>query len=377
MDKFFIVISVVIVATTLTNREFWDFGGIFALLAYVIAIFIKDAVNKNTSKYRLPPHAEKYLIFLFLLAVSFIWSLDTKLELLYFSYFVSGFLFWLISYNSNIIFKNFYNLVVVIGVFYGILTLIYVLTGDPAKISPLSLIKYSVAPLHHHHIADLWSIVLIVCALLITKGKKIYWFLMPVGFYFLVLGLSRSSYVALMSGSVYVLWRGQLKYRFKYLFVFLIIASIALFIYASNKKSTLYAHSAYIVQGIVGTAKNPFGVGLGNFSLLSNNPNYDFLKSKVGSSSAHNIILEVVSGLGVFSVSFLYWLYLTFKDVFKRQKKYKSMNAEKLIYRAVFLTIFVNFLFDYTYFIPVMFWLWFVSLGLAQKSGSVKLKSES
>ena len=106
MDKFFIVISVVIVATTLTNREFWDFGGIFALLAYVIAIFIKDAVNKNTSKYRLPPHAEKYLIFLFLLAVSFIWSLDTKLELLYFSYFVSGFLFWLISYNSNIIFNN-------------------------------------------------------------------------------------------------------------------------------------------------------------------------------------------------------------------------------------------------------------------------------
>ena len=42
-----------------------------------------------------------------------------------------------------------------------------------------------------------------------------------------------------------------------------------------------------------------------------------------------------------------------------------NQNKNNLVYRLIFITLFVNFFFHSTYFIPTMLWMWFGSLGLA------------
>ncbi len=47
-------------------------------------------------------------------------------------------------------------------------------------------------------------------------------------------------------------------------------------------------------------------------------------------------------------------------------KLIKKINDKSILPTAIFFTLLVNFLFDFTYFDPTMLWLWFIALGLAQ-----------
>ncbi|OGM59246.1 hypothetical protein A3A75_03925 [Candidatus Woesebacteria bacterium RIFCSPLOWO2_01_FULL_39_10] len=109
----------------------------------------------------------------------------------------------------------------------------------------------------------------------------------------------------------------------------------------------------------MGLIKNPFGIGVGNF-VYTSYANKDFI-SGLNSFSfyAHNIFLEVISGMGILGLSFIFWFIKVFTKVMN------SSNS-RIIFTAIFLVLTVNFMFDITYFNPTMMWLWFISLGLAQ-----------
>jgi uncharacterized membrane protein AbrB (regulator of aidB expression) len=66
----------------------------------------------------------------------------------------------------------------------------------------------------------------------------------------------------------------------------------------------------------------------------------------------------MISGMGILGLIFAAWLVYVTWDIIKSPKNF--------LYGAIFLVIAVNFMFDTTYYIPTMLWLWFASLGVAQ-----------
>ena len=88
----------------------------------------------------------------------------------------------------------------------------------------------------------------------------------------------------------------------------------------------------------------------------------NFLFSNEKTAFAHNIVLEVVVGVGVLGVFFVAWLIKVLLDIVRRGKS---------LYSALFVALTVNFFFDTTYYIPTMIWLWFIFLGFSQKSAEV------
>ncbi len=72
----------------------------------------------------------------------------------------------------------------------------------------------------------------------------------------------------------------------------------------------------------------------------------------------HNVILEFLVGMGVFSSVFFLWLYKAFRYL---------INTRNIMLVAVLISIFTNFLFDTTYVIVGMLWLWFATLGIVEK----------
>jgi len=133
---------------------------------------------------------------------------------------------------------------------------------------------------------------------------------------------------------------------------------VALFVFAGAQKITLFSRP-YFVQGIVGFVRNPLGIGMGNFIIVSSDSANHLWGMDAFSSIAHNIVLEILTGMGVFGFIFLAWLVIILKDVWHNNK------TKDIIYQALFVTLGVNFLFDTTYFISTMLWLWFGSLGLS------------
>ena len=112
---------------------------------------------------------------------------------------------------------------------------------------------------------------------------------------------------------------------------------------------------------MAGLIRHPFGVGVGSFKIISGDEANHWLGSRNCSLLAHNIILEFISGMGVLGFMFIVWLINRSVDLVTQKV------SKHLVWEGVFIGILVNFLFDATYFVPAMLWLWFMVLGLAQR----------
>jgi O-antigen ligase len=98
---------------------------------------------------------------------------------------------------------------------------------------------------------------------------------------------------------------------------------------------------------------------MGNFRIISLDSANHLWGMDTFSFIAHNIILEILTGMGIVGFSFLVWLVVILKDVWHNNR------GKDIVYQALFVALGVNFLFDTTYIIPTMLWLWFASLGLS------------
>jgi hypothetical protein len=366
-----------------------DFVVPFFLVIWIAVITLGKLIRGGKITVKLPPYSLPYILFLIIFFASFRWTGDKWMSLHYFKLFSAGYFFWFCSYNFKELAK-FEKLIIPVGLFYGILTVFNIVFGDTSNVSSLSLFLYAVPPLHHHHIGDLWAAVLVVLGFKIFSNNKhvpqirlvIYILLIIFGFYLLFISLSRSAYVSLIGGSVFSLLklRDNSNYLkalrpktklFPAIFYLYIFISVIFFLYAGTQKNTLIAHGGYVIQGTGSFLKNPFGIGVGNFKSTAREINFGPVQFDGSSNSAHNIILEMVSGLGVLSIPFLFWLY----SVLKSTLGYTS-TTKVIISASIFICIFVNFFFDYTYLIPLMLWGWFFILGLFQAQNRIsKLSS--
>ncbi|OGM15244.1 hypothetical protein A2V56_04110 [Candidatus Woesebacteria bacterium RBG_19FT_COMBO_42_9] len=339
--------------------------GINALLAaqigLVLGFLIILWVYLKNHKIEFPRGSLLYLIFLFFFAASVLWADQKSLIWQNFLLFLVGGVFWLGFHNLGQKFKKiFFWLVIFLGAVFGMLFLAeQVLPGNALK--PYTLYLPVGFQRNHNHLGDLWALTLIALTYLFVKERK--WWNLPLGvlgIYFLGVSLSRSAYASLLVGLTYLFYQfGWLK-KFKSIFLALLAITAGLFLYAGSLKSVLSSRP-YFVQAIRGLSKYPFGVGVGNFSVISTDPQIAGEGAKHFSSLTHNLILEITTGLGIFGFVFIAWLIFIVKDLLSSKR-----GGETGVFEAIFFALLANFMFDYTYVIPTMLWLWFTMLGLAQ-----------
>jgi O-antigen ligase len=311
-------------------------------------------------KIELPPGSLLYIIFLALMLLSMTWSKDRQASFEYLVLFSGGGLFWAAFYNLKKEFEGgFDKLVIILGLIFGILFIVSSLLGGDL-ISGKSLYLHTSVYKNHNHLGDLWAVVVLISGYyLIKTRKRLYWPIISLGICFLAISLSRAAYVALAAGLIYLFVKQNWLIKHKKALKLFALVFVGLFVFAGAQKITLFSRP-YFVQGIVGFLRNPLGVGMGNFSIISSDLANHLWGMDAFSSIAHNIVLEILTGMGVFGFTFLAWLVIVLKDVWRNNK------TKNIIYQALFVALGVNFFFDTTYFIPTMLWLWFASLGLAQ-----------
>jgi hypothetical protein len=299
-------------------------------------------------------------VFLFFFGLSILWSRrphNTIEELLPF---ISGGLLWLFFYNQKASFGSYLSkIIIILGVIFGIMFFYNYIFGNELAY-PRSIHLPYVANLKHYNIGDFWTVVLVVCLYSLMQKRNRYFSLILslFGILILILSLSRSAYLSLYVGGLFLMLFQKNANQYKKLLIILSLALVGFFIFAGLQKPILYTRQYYF-QGILGLINNPFGVGAGNFDLISMDESNHIFGFTHFSRYAHNIFLEIFSGMGVFGLFFIVWFLIILSDLLRKPRS-------RLLYKAIFFALAANFFFHSTYLIPTMLWLWFITLGLAQ-----------
>ena len=328
---------------------------------------------RNKKSFELPRGFSLFLIFLSLLVANIFWSLNQKSTLEYLILLLGGGAWWLLLFNlGERVREDFANVIIVLGIVFGASYLLDLFLYSELPVRAWSLYLSSSAGRNHNHLGDLWAIVVVVLShKLLTKPRWWHWALIVLGTFFLTISLSRSSYLALGVGIFYLFNKFQGVKKFRKLYFLLLAVATGLFLYAGLFKSTFFARP-YFEQAIWGFKKWPFGVGVGNFGTISTNaqgPWWIGPRTGIFSSYAHNVVIEMISGMGFLGLVFAVWLIYVLVDALK--------NSKETLFTAVFLAITANFMFDTTYYIPTMLWLWFATLGLAGSKGQKDISNHS
>lgn len=346
LDYFFLVTTTVAISLGSVGV----FSELFLLLGLANALAALGCKLIQSGELQVPKNIPLYGVFLLILLIH---TYFLKGNFTFFWLFLSGGLLWLQVYNFQPIFKRYFSsTLVILGLLMG--TVYFYSLKTPINLPNLvSLFAATTNSIKHSNLGDLWAVVLTVIFYSFAKKRaRFYVPLIILGGYFLTISLSRAALVSLTAGVFYIFHRSKdQKAVRKYLHFFLLAVAV-LFVYAGISKTVLLSRP-YFLQAIVGFAEYPLGTGLGNFTLVSNSSNY-----------VHNIVLEVFSGMGIFSAVFIIWLYKTTSSILTG----KNTNSEA---GAVFLATLTNFCFSTTYIIPAFIWVWFISLALTQPKQTV------
>jgi len=336
---------------------FGMYGLQVAGLGLAFGLLFLFSLRIKTSRLKFPKYFSWYLTFLAVFALSLLWSTQLGISVQYLVLFASGGCFWLSAYNLQDSGKSAKYLVIDLALIFSLFFLIQ--NQRPLERNFLSL--FSIATQNHNHIGDIWAIALIpvVFSIMTNKKRALSLLLGILGTYFVYISESRSAVVAIGAGTAYLFWKNGWIDKYRKPFVFLAGITVTLFIAMGMTKSTLFSRP-YVLEGIVGLPKYPFGVGVGSFEKISSEFPLEMFGRNTFSIYAHSLPIEILVGLGVLSLIFFAWLIKVSEDL-----AYNS-GKQTVLLQAMFFGLLGNFLFDTTYFIPTMLWLWFTLLGLAQ-----------
>ncbi len=321
-------------------------------------------ILNSAREIKVPKYFGLMAVFVAILHV-YLFFIQDKLNPFYFTtIFGEGLAYWLIFFNiknGGAILRSF---LIKLSILYSIF---YVLT----KIFGLNLIRMSGLffaeglTSRHYHIGDLWALTLIiVIGTNWGKFKLQDWLITTLGFIFLIISNARSAYMSLLFAFIYIISKKTTDIgRYKFIPILFISIIIGFFVLTSTHKTLLFSRP-YFLQSVEAFPKYPFGVGMGNFNLIGEH----LLKTTATrelalSNYTHNIFLETVSGVGVFSILFLIFIIKIIKDILQA-------DVKKVAWGALLIGILINFMFDTTYAIPGLIWILFMSLGSFQEKES-------
>jgi len=348
------------------------FGGLAVNYSYSIwfGLFISVlvllwAIFGRKSKFTFPKGFVLFGVFLLTLILNILWIGKANVRLDYVLLFLSGGIFLVAFYNlRGQISKQLPVIIVTVGIVLGALYLFELTRPGELPIKSLSLYLPSNAWRNHNHLGDFWAIVLLILVYWNTlKPKLIHWILIFFGVFFLASSLSRSSYLALGVGVIYLFKKMGWIEKYKKILVLFLGLCLVWIIHSAFYKSILFSRP-YFLQALKGLVKYPLGVGMGNFGLISTDAQI-VGEVKNFSLFTHNIVLDILTGVGLMGLTFVTWLtYVLKKLIFSGNKDMKAVLPT-----AIFLAITANFFFDSTYVIPTMLWMWFISLSFALVNG--------
>ena len=288
--------------------------------------------------------------------LSLIWSTDRLITLRYVILTAAGALWWVGA--KTLAKRQGINQVVrqsilISGVIFTLLWIGNTTKLIPWEYRPSSLVAEASTYKNHNHLGDWWMVMLMM------GGEMQLAWLIP-GLVMLWACRSRSADLGVMAGWGYLVWSGGWWQKRKRMVIGIGIALVVLFIASGLQKVTLGARD-YYVQTIAGvTISNPLGVGLGNFDRISVDARTHWWGRDDYSSVVHNLPLEWMSGMGWLAI--VGWIWLGFMSW---QMGFETTGNRRR-WRAAYWAILINFLFDTTYFLPSLWWLWFVVMGLAE-----------
>ncbi|MFH1970856.1 MAG: hypothetical protein ABIJ05_00525 [Patescibacteria group bacterium] len=350
------------------------FGGIANLYIFEIIGFLFSSIlfliilyKKKNMLY--PPGSLVFIFFISFQLISLIWTKNIFNSIEYLLLFLSSLFLNIFFYNFNQLkTKNIESIIIILGIIFGILFIFTQIIPIPflIKILPDTCCSlYTPYSNNHNLIGDYWVLITVIGIYrYIYKQSLKNILLISISLTFTILSQSRSAFLSLLV-ALYLIFNNQEfpKKIMRYIKIFIYLI-LGIFIFLSMGKTTIFSRPYYF-QGIFSLFKNPMGVGMGNFRELTKNSEFG-LSTLAGSSAAkaHNIFLEVFSGIGFFGISFILWLLVSLKGVIR--------NVEKVnfLYLLIFVAISVNFFFNVTYAIPSMLWIWFISLAIIQRNAS-------
>lgn len=336
-----------------------NFLGIGRFLGAIWGLTLLVFIWLKNKKILLPKGFLLFLLVLALMCANLFWSHNVGKSLEYILLFWAGGAFWVSFYNLPDKFKDFEKMVIILGVTFGLFYLGARIFGI-TPVGNFSLYFPELIYKNHNHLGDLWGVILAILAgRMLIKLKNWDLILSFFGVYFLAISLSRSAFVSLAVGVIYLFIKKGLFKKYKKVFWGYIGLASLLFVFVGFQKTLIFSRP-YFIQAALGLLRNLFGVGMGNFAEISLNPQNHIWGFSGFATIVHNLVFEFFAGMGILGVAFLTWLIGMVRDVWERTIK------ENMIYALIFLTITANFLFDSTYFVPSMVYLWFMSLGLAQ-----------
>lgn len=323
-------------------------GGVVSLLLLVIVWRIKG-------KLKIPKYWWVYLVWVGFSFVSLMWSTRVEISLMQSLLYLIGGVVWLSVSNLPERWGRGGMVVVTAGLVFGVF---YLLNGVGAfDCVGSSLVCQETE--QHNHIGDWWAVTMlpVIYQVAVMKRKFIWWIVL-VGVYFLIMSMSRSAYLATFVGLM-VLAKEIKKPDTKKIGMAVAVLTLVVSLVVGASKTILFSRP-YFIQAVVGLFKYPFGVGLGNFRIISWKVS-EMLPGFLYNFSAwtHNWILEVFAGLGwVGGILFVVWLFKLGKVV---------LSSKEGLVKAMWVATAVNFMFDFTYAIPAMLWLFFYLLGVVQE----------
>jgi hypothetical protein len=360
--KLFLAFLYVAVFVAGVNVDATFLSIIVSFLAICLGLF---HLLKNKEEIKFPKYFPLMLLFLLILQI-YLFFIPNKLNPFYSALIVGeGILYWLIFFNLKNGGEILKSLLIRLSLIYSLLFFL----SQAFNINLIKLAELYFQDTRHFHIGDLWAFTIVALICIGWKKYKLYdWLTIGVGCFFLAISNTRSALFSLALGVGYYFAKKVKPSRTKIVALISFLVPIAgFFTFSSLGKTTLFDRP-YFLQSIESFSKYPFGIGMGNFKQISK----EFQQTRTDNTSfsifTHNIFLETISGVGVFSVVFLLFLFCLIRDILKA-------NTGDFAWGAVVIAIVANFMIDTTYTIPGLVWILFMSIGAFQTGERKSLNS--
>jgi|GEM_PF-4329166 len=329
----------------------FKWGGVITLLSLLVVSFVQK------SKVSLPKGWRLWVVFWLYSLIAIWWSHNPYAAGEWQTSWLIATICWVVGYRSL---REREMVGIVVGLGVGFLVVAVMLAiFSPNHMSTMSFVEW--ATINHHHLGDWWSLGVVAIVGYQVKGGKGWWkwILVILGIVIVGYSQSRSAIVATVVGVGYLWWEGRTRTLRTRGFGGLVALMGAMFVGIGVRKTTLFSR-IYFLEGVQGLIKQPMGVGMGSFVEISREYSRQIYYSKeVWSSYAHNLPLEVLSGLGIVGGGlFVWWLG---RRIWQLREKSGGVVA------AIWIATLTNMLFDYTYMIPAYLWIWFLALGVWQR----------
>ncbi len=304
-----------------------------------------------------------YLVVVVLMGIMLLWCENKELVYKNLVMFLIGggwmYLGYVVDGKEKEVGKKLAWVITVLGLGWMVIFLWNEFFVEGVRIGSRGLVWWGTYTKDHHHLGDWWALVVLSQLWILKSAKKvknryINLFLILVGIVWIYFSRSRSAIVSVIGGAMF-LFGGKLGKEkiYKWVVGLLVLA----FMFLGLSKPT-FLNRQYWLQGVVGWWRNPFGVGMGNFGRVSADVRNHVFGLSEYSSVAHNVFLEFLVGMGVFGLFFWWWAVKNVMEPFIMGKVKSSLIS------GLVLALGINFLFDMTYLVASMWWLFLFLLGL-------------